>query len=267
MRCSIAHFQLRNLLYTPSLHEAYVVHASRLLHWDSVTRERTVVLDLSGSNGTGMMDDDDDWRARLNLNNLNAARGPAFVNSRFPLPPLPAPPPWSGAVPMLGAIAAAGTERGGGFPEQQNRRPTVSQRVQVGTAAVGLGLAALGGFNGEVAVVATRSFAPGPPSSSSSSRGSPAGAPGVGMRVTTSDNGITNGLEISSSSGGGGSSTLPRLPDFGEGEGSYSSSQAATGTTLYAANNDGFVRAYDCSTWQRTLCVSCGEFFILFFSK
>ena len=54
VRCSVAHFQLRNLLYTPSLHEAYVVHASRLVHWDSVTRERTVVLDLSGSNNNGL---------------------------------------------------------------------------------------------------------------------------------------------------------------------------------------------------------------------
>lgn len=278
VRCSIAHFQLRNLLYTPSLHEAYVVHASRLVHWDSVTRERTVVLDLSGSNGNGMgmMDDDDDWRARLNLN-LNAARGPPFVNSRLPLPPLPAPPAWSGAVAMLGT-AAAGTRterggRGGGFQEQENRRTaTVPQRVQVGTAAVGLGLAALGGFNGEVAVVPTRSFVSSSSfsSSSSSSRGSnsAAGGAGVGMRVTTSDNGITNGLEVSGGAGRG-SSTLPRAPDFGEAGGGgggklsgllspSSSSAAATAATLYAANNDGFVRAFDASTWQRTLAVDCG---------
>jgi len=226
------------------------VHASRLVAWDSATRERTVVLDLSGSDGGGLGGDgggEDDWRAML----AGAARRPPFANSRVPLPPLPAPPAWAGAFPMLGSAAAtaAGEERG----------RFVSRRVQIATAAVGLGLAALGGFNGEVAVGPTGAgfFPSSSASASTSSRGAsksgPAGS--VGMRVTTSDNGITNGLELSGGASRG-SSTLPRVPDFGEGE-TFSPSSPST-TTLFSASNDGFVRAFDASTWQRTLLVDCG---------
>ena len=248
------------------------MHASRLVHWDSATRERTVVLDLSGSNngfggfGIGGEDDDNDWRALLNARAgaAGAAAASPFVNSRVPLPPLPAPPAWSGAFPMLGTTAATAAGGGGGGEEERNRMIS-PRRVQVGTAAVGLGLAALGGFNGEVAVVPTSPRASFSSSSSSAGRGgssssSSSGSGSVGMRVTTSDNGITNGLEIFSSLGGG-SSTLPRVPDFGEGGGkssSFSSPSPSSGITVFAANNDGFVRAFDASTWQRTLCVDCG---------
>ena len=93
VRSSIAHFQLRNLLSTPSRTDAYVVHASRLVHWCSATRARSVVVDASGDPGA---------------------------------PPLGAPPP--GAIPVSPG------------------------RIQVGTAAVSCGLAALGGFNGELVV-------------------------------------------------------------------------------------------------------------------
>jgi len=261
VRCSISHFQLRNLLYTPSLHDAFVVHGSRLLHWDSATRERIVVLDLSGSNnngfgfgGVGGRDDDDEneWRAARARGLPGAA---PFANWRVPLPPLPAPPPWSGAFPMLGTAAAvaAGMQQ---LQQGQLQQQGQARRVQVGTAAVGLGLAALGGFNGEIAVVPTR-LSP----SSSSSRGSSSNnnTSSVGMRVTTSDNGITNGLEVSGGPGRG-SSTLPRVPDFGEEDekNSFSSSSSPSTTSVFAANNDGLVRAFDASTWQRTLCVDCG---------
>jgi len=221
--------------------------------WDSATRERTVVLDLSGSDGGGLGGDgggEDDWRAML-AGGAAAARRPSFANSRVPLPPLPAPPAWAGAFPMLGSAAetAAGEERG----------RFVSRRVQIATAAVGLGLAALGGFNGEVAVGPTGAgFFPSTSASTSRSNrgGSKIGLAGnVGMRVTTSDNGITNGLELSGGAGRG-SSTLPRVPDFGEGE-TFSPSSPST-TTLFSASNDGFVRAFDVSTWQRTLLVDCG---------
>ena len=135
----------------------------------------------------------------------------------------------------------------------------MSRRVQIATAAVGLGLAALGGFNGEVAVGPTGAsfFSSTSASTSTSSRGgSKIGLAGsVGMRVTTSDNGITNGLELSGGAGRG-SSTLPRVPNFGEGE-TFSPSSPST-TTLFSASNDGFVRAFDVSTWQRTLLVDCG---------
>ena len=229
------------------------MHASRLVAWDSATRERTVVLDLSGSDGGGLggdWGDEDDWRAML-AGGAAAARRPPFANSRVPLPPLPAPPAWADAFPMLGSAAAtaAGEERG----------RFVSRRVQIATAAVGLGLAALGGFNGEVAVGPTGavSFPSSSASAPTSSRGaSKSGLAGsVGMRVTTSDNGITNGLELSGGAGRG-SSTLPRVPDFGEGE-TFSPSSPST-TTLFSSSNDGFVRAFDASTWQRTLLVDCG---------
>ena len=260
LRASVAHFQLRNLLFTPSLHEAYAVHASRLVLWDSVTRERTVVLDLSGGNdGIGDVFDDD-WREMLDARaGGGAAMARPFANSRVPLPPLPAPPACSGAFPMLGSAAAAEAGAGGGGAGERDRNRVSPRRVLIGTAAVGLGLAALGGFNGEVAVVPTRggSFLSSSSASSSSSRGNSSStfAGSVGMRVTTSDNGITNGLEISGGAGRG-SSTLPRLPDFGEGAESQKLSSSATSVT--AANNDGFVRAFDASTWQRTLCVDCG---------
>jgi hypothetical protein len=130
VRSSIAHFQLRNLLWTPSREDVYAVHAARLVHWSGATRARTVVVDASGDPGA---------------------------------PPPPPPPP--------------------------GLAPLAPGRVQVGTAAVACGVAAVGGFNGEVIVAPLRA--------------APLARPAA-ARVTLSDNGITNALDIVPTARGGG---------------------------------------------------------------
>lgn len=50
VRCSIMHFQLRNLVWAPTPHDVYVLQQEqKIVHWDSVTTRRRVVLDLSGA--------------------------------------------------------------------------------------------------------------------------------------------------------------------------------------------------------------------------
>jgi WD40 repeat protein len=163
VRSSIAHFQLRNLLATPSRSDAYVVHASRLVHWCSATRARTTVIDASGDPGA---------------------------------PPLgPAPP---GAIPLTPG------------------------RVQVGTAAVACGVAALGGFAGELIVA-------GVSRATARARGA--------LRVTRSDNGITNAIDI--------------VPGTSAGV-------AGPPSTIVAANNDGALRVFDAATLARTAELDLG---------
>jgi len=49
LRCSINHFQLRNLVWAPSPHDVYLLQDNGVVHWDAVTRSRRCVLDLSGA--------------------------------------------------------------------------------------------------------------------------------------------------------------------------------------------------------------------------
>lgn len=49
VKCSIVHFQLRNLAWATSMHDVYVMHDASIVHWDATSKRRTQVLDLSGS--------------------------------------------------------------------------------------------------------------------------------------------------------------------------------------------------------------------------
>ena len=49
VRCSIVHFQLRNLAWATSKHDVFVMHEGAVLHWDAAAKSKKQVLDLSGS--------------------------------------------------------------------------------------------------------------------------------------------------------------------------------------------------------------------------
>lgn len=49
VRCSVNHFQLRNLVWAPSAHDVYLLQENGVVHWDAVTRTRRCVVDLSGA--------------------------------------------------------------------------------------------------------------------------------------------------------------------------------------------------------------------------
>lgn len=48
VRPTFVHFQLRNLVWATSKHDAYVVSENRVVHWNAATRRATAVLDLDG---------------------------------------------------------------------------------------------------------------------------------------------------------------------------------------------------------------------------
>jgi hypothetical protein len=105
--------------------------------------------------------------------------------------------------------------------------PVGGGRVQVGTCCVAHGLALAGGFNGELVVKPLVTGGNG-----FYSRFSPAS-----MRVTLSDNGITNGIEVvpQPGTGGGLAGDPPGIP-----------------SSILVANNDNAVRLFDAATLQRT---------------
>ena len=46
---TVVHFQLRNLIWSTSCHDLFVVHTNRIVHWNILTGDSAVVLDLTGS--------------------------------------------------------------------------------------------------------------------------------------------------------------------------------------------------------------------------
>jgi hypothetical protein len=54
VRSNFVHFQLRNLVWATSKHDAYVMSENRVVHWNAGTRRATTVLDLDGgASGSG----------------------------------------------------------------------------------------------------------------------------------------------------------------------------------------------------------------------
>ena len=54
VRSNFVHFQLRNLVWSTSKHDAYVMSENRVVHWNAVTKRATTVLDLDGgASGSG----------------------------------------------------------------------------------------------------------------------------------------------------------------------------------------------------------------------
>jgi hypothetical protein len=46
---TVVHFQLRNLIWSTSSHDLFVVHSNRIVHWNMLTGDNDVVLDLTGT--------------------------------------------------------------------------------------------------------------------------------------------------------------------------------------------------------------------------
>ena len=51
VRSNFVHFQLRNLVWATSKHDAYVMNENRIVHWNAATRRATTALDLDGGGG------------------------------------------------------------------------------------------------------------------------------------------------------------------------------------------------------------------------
>lgn len=49
VKCSILHFQLRNLAWATSKHDVFVMHDASVVHWEAASKRKTQVMDLSGS--------------------------------------------------------------------------------------------------------------------------------------------------------------------------------------------------------------------------
>jgi len=49
VKCTIVHFQLRNLAWATSKHDVFVMHDAAVVHWDAAAKRKNQVLDLSGS--------------------------------------------------------------------------------------------------------------------------------------------------------------------------------------------------------------------------
>lgn len=49
VKCSIVHFQLRNLVWATTSHDVFLMHEANIVHWDAAAKRRTQVIDLSGS--------------------------------------------------------------------------------------------------------------------------------------------------------------------------------------------------------------------------
>jgi len=49
VKCSIVHFQLRNLVWATSKHDVYLMYQNSVIHWDSLRRRYSPVLNLSGT--------------------------------------------------------------------------------------------------------------------------------------------------------------------------------------------------------------------------
>lgn len=49
VKCSIVHFQLRNLAWATSNHDVYVMYDGSVFHWDAAMKRKSKVMDLNGS--------------------------------------------------------------------------------------------------------------------------------------------------------------------------------------------------------------------------
>lgn len=167
VRSNFVHFQLRNLVWSTSKNDAYVMSENKIVHWNSQTRRATTTLDLDGGGGgdennpqydsTG--DFDDDMEGGVSGSGRTGERGTSDDTSDR-----------NGNAP---SASAASFSRSTNFP-----------RVQISTTCVRDGLIAAGGFAGELVVLDVRT--------------------GVShsTRVTQDDNGITNAVDFFTSPSG-----------------------------------------------------------------
>ncbi|GLC56000.1 hypothetical protein PLESTB_001053600 [Pleodorina starrii] len=245
VQSNIVHFQLRNLVWATSPNDVFVVHDNCINHWNPAARSITEVLNLGGAGGGGgggggggaarrAADDSSRIQAlgRVQVStlcvsgDLVAAGGfmGELVVKRINGAEMAAAAPAAGA-------AAAGAARG---------RAGAGGRFAPGPAAAGAaaapapagagGGAAAGGTRGGVGALGRGAVA--------AAQGPVAQARGAGKaggggsllfcgRITASDNGITNGLEIFS--------------------------DRSHGTVIMAANNDQKLRLFAAAAGEGSL--------------
>jgi hypothetical protein len=139
VRSNFVHFQLRNLVWSTSKNDAYVMSENKIVHWNTQTRRATTTLDLDGGEGgdenntqydsTG--DFDDDMEGGVSGSSRTGERGTSDDTSDR-----------NGNAP---SASAASFSRSTNFP-----------RVQISTTCVRDGLIAAGGFAGELVVLDVR---------------------------------------------------------------------------------------------------------------
>lgn len=183
----IVHFQLRNLVWATSRNDVYLVTDNCITHWSPITRRATPVMDLGGPPAAPLL----------------SGVGRMQVGPGAPCPPAPLPAllpactrlgpwPWldhascclgSNTAPYFGSPHVATltlSSAVGSSPQPLLTRPPLPPLPpQVSTMCVGEDIIAAGGFNGELAVQRM-------------------GCPDMMFcgRISNSDNGITNGLEM-----------------------------------------------------------------------
>tara|TARA_B110000967_G_scaffold178304_1_gene193010 strand:+ start:3927 stop:4394 length:468 start_codon:yes stop_codon:yes gene_type:complete len=107
VRSNFVHFQLRNLVWSTSKNDAYVMSENKIVHWNSQTRRATTTLDLDGGGGgmkttrntIALVISTMTWKAAFpdpagSASAVPPTIPPTETETRLPRPPLPfrAPP-------------------------------------------------------------------------------------------------------------------------------------------------------------------------------
>lgn len=165
VKCSIFHFQLRNLVWATSSHDVFMMYNASIVHWDAAAQRRQHVLDLSGTGADAEND------------NFGGAGAPGIVG----------PGGGGGGGGALAAQAAAGLVGGGaaaglaglGGPGPGAMATAVLGSVQVSTMIAKDELVVAGGFFGELIAKNVRTH-----------------VIEHNKRITYDDNAITNAIDI-----------------------------------------------------------------------
>ncbi|GIL91285.1 hypothetical protein Vretimale_9993 [Volvox reticuliferus] len=204
VQSNIVHFQLRNLVWATSPNDVFVVHDNRVNHWNPVARTITEVMNLGGGGGGG--GDGGAPRAGDESSRIQAL-GRVQVSTLC----------------VSGDLVAAGGFLGELVVKRISGLPSPAGRSSTGVPGAATGLRGHGdggpfapavaapGAAGAAAVAGTRGGAGGIPARGAVLQGPMGHVRGGGAsggkqggggsllycaRITSSDNGITNGLEI-----------------------------------------------------------------------
>ncbi|KAG2485962.1 hypothetical protein HYH03_015405 [Edaphochlamys debaryana] len=212
VQSNIVHFQLRNLVWATSPNDVFVVHDNCVNHWNPTARTVTEVLNLSGGGGGGGGGGGRGGGSSSRVPGLGrvqvstlcvagdlvAAGGfmGELVVKRLSGGSLAAA---AGAAAAAGGGAASAAAAGGGGSAHRRGGPAAARRFLAAAAAAAAPAAAMAGGGGGGGAPGTPGGAAGAASKRGGGRGGGGGASGSLLycgRITASDNGITNGLEI-----------------------------------------------------------------------
>ena len=129
VRSNFVHFQLRNLVWSTSKNDAYVMSENKIVHWNSATRRATTTLDLDGGGGGDTGD------------NTNAEHNGTTTNDQYD--------------DDIDGASPSGSGRGS---TENDSPPSFAlsgnfPRIQVSTTCARDSLIAAGGFAGELVVL------------------------------------------------------------------------------------------------------------------